>query len=107
MFVVVATGDTGYKTGGRYEKQNHLDPYLRTVFRFIGVTDVTFPHVGNDEFGGSRLARSIGDARRRIREAVTAARAPNRAGGMRDFFPRPGQAVPVSRDLEHLPGNAR
>ena len=55
VFVVVATGDTGYETGGRYEKQNHLDPYLRTVFRFIGVTDVTF-HVGNDEFGGSRLA---------------------------------------------------
>jgi FMN-dependent NADH-azoreductase len=72
LIAIVATGDTGYETGGRYERLNHLDPYLRTVFGFIGITDLTFVHVGNDEFGGDRLAASLARARVRI-EALVAA----------------------------------
>lgn len=70
MVVVVATGDAGYERGGRYEHLNHVDPYLRTIFRFIGIADITFVHVGNDEFGGRRLAESLARARAKMREVV-------------------------------------
>ena len=68
--VIVATGDAGYEEGGRYGALNHVDPYLRTVLGFIGITDVRFIHVGNDEFGGDRLAASLRRARERLTEAV-------------------------------------
>jgi FMN-dependent NADH-azoreductase len=77
MFVIVATGDSGYEAGGRYQRLNHLDPYLRTVFGFLGITDLTFVHAGNDEFGGERLATSLTGARAQIeaftRDALAAA----------------------------------
>ena len=72
IFIVVATGDSGYEQGGRLAEFNHLDPYLRTLFRFIGVADLTFIHVGNDEFGGERLMRSLQTARARINELASA-----------------------------------
>jgi FMN-dependent NADH-azoreductase len=70
MLVVVGTGDGGYEPGGRYERLNYVDPYLRTVFGFVGIEDITFVHVGNDEFGGERLAASLASARRRIEALV-------------------------------------
>jgi FMN-dependent NADH-azoreductase len=73
MFVITARGDGGYDSGGRNEKWNHQDPYLKTVFAFMGITDLSFIHVENDEFGGKRLADSIADARSRINEMVAAA----------------------------------
>lgn len=73
MFVITASGDGGYNSGGRNEKLNHQDPYLKTVFAFMGITDLSFIHVENDEFGGKRLADSIADARSRINEMVAAA----------------------------------
>lgn len=72
MFVFVATGDSGYESGEPYEPLNHLDPYLRTVFGFIGVNDIRFVYVGNDEFGGQRLAQSVARARERIAELIAA-----------------------------------
>lgn len=88
IFVIVATGDSGYESGSRFAELNHLDPYLRTIFGFIGVTDLTFVHVGNDEFGGERLANSLLHARARIAELVSAgqvdarpAHAPKPGGG--------------------------
>jgi len=36
---------------------------LRAVFAFIGIADAKFVYVGNDEFGGERLADSIQGAR--------------------------------------------
>ena len=55
------------RTAGRSGRAS-LDPYLRTVFGFLGITDLTFVHAANDEFGGERLARSLSDARSRIDE---------------------------------------
>lgn len=71
VFVMVATGDAGYEGGGRLAASNHLDPYLRTIFGFMGVTDLTFVHVGNDEFGGERLANSLRNARARVAELAS------------------------------------
>ncbi|MGL4622889.1 MAG: FMN-dependent NADH-azoreductase [Chroococcidiopsis sp.] len=72
MFIVEARGDSGFQPGGRYEKMNYHDPYLVTVFEFIGITDITFIHVENDEYGGQKLAESIAAARAKICELVAA-----------------------------------
>ena len=81
MLVIVATGDSGYETGGRHQALNHLDPYLLTVFGFLGITDITFVHAGNDEFGGERLVTSLAGARSRIesfrRDALAAVFSPS------------------------------
>ena len=66
MFIVEARGDSGFQPGGLYEKMNFHDPYLVTVFGFMGITDITFVHVENDEYGGQKLAESIAKARTKI-----------------------------------------
>ena len=72
MFIIGARGDSGFQPGGRYEKMNHHDPYLSTVFGFMGITDITFIHVENDEYGGQKLADSIANARAKITALVAA-----------------------------------
>jgi len=73
-FVIVASGDAGYEPGGPLAAWNQVEPYLRTVLGFIGIHDVDFVYVGNDEFGGERLARSLERARRELRELAQVAR---------------------------------
>ena len=72
MFVITARGDGGYTPGGHNENWNHQDPFIKTVFAFMGITDITFIHVENDEFGGHKLAESIAKARAKITELVAA-----------------------------------
>lgn len=66
VFVMVATGASGYEGGDALSHLNHLEPYLRTVFSHIGVTDLTFVYVGDDEFGGERLVSSLQNAHMKI-----------------------------------------
>ncbi|WP_339681964.1 FMN-dependent NADH-azoreductase [Gimesia maris] len=66
MIAVISRGDSGYGSGGRNEKNNHLDPHLRTVFRFIGVNDLEIIAAENDEHGGAALVNSLESARRNI-----------------------------------------
>ena len=66
MFIITARGSSGYGAGERYETLNHQDPYLRTIFGFIGITDITFVHVENDEVGGTGLEQSIANAHTQI-----------------------------------------
>jgi FMN-dependent NADH-azoreductase len=70
MFIVESRGDSGFQPGGQYEKMNYHDPYLSAVFGLIGITDITFVHVENDEYGGSKLAESIANARSKISQLV-------------------------------------
>jgi FMN-dependent NADH-azoreductase len=72
MFIIEARGDSGFQPGGQYEKMNYHDPYLVTVFEFMGITDITFVHVEDDEYGGNKLAESIANARTKITELVAA-----------------------------------
>ena len=72
MFVIEARGDSGFQPGGRYAVMNYHDPYLTTVFGFVGITDITFIHVENDEYGGHKLAESIANARAKIIDLVAA-----------------------------------
>jgi FMN-dependent NADH-azoreductase len=66
MIVFTARGSSGFSLGERYGHMNHQDPYIRTIFGFIGITDITFVHVENDEQGGTSLAESIAQARTQI-----------------------------------------
>jgi FMN-dependent NADH-azoreductase len=70
MFIITARGDSGFEPGERNEKLNYQDPYLRTIFGFIGITDITFIHVENDELGGTSLAQSIAKARTQVTQLV-------------------------------------
>ena len=67
-FVIVASGDVGYEPGGPLAGLNQVEPYLRTVLAFIGIRDLDFVYVGNDEFGSDALASSFERAREALRE---------------------------------------
>lgn len=71
--VIVTSGDAGYEPGGPIWHMNHLEPHLRTIFEFVGVTDLRFVYAGNDEFGGDRLERSLEAAARRVVEEAGSA----------------------------------
>jgi FMN-dependent NADH-azoreductase len=42
--VIVVTGRGSSMLDARYDGFDHQEPYLRTVFRFLGIDDVTFVH---------------------------------------------------------------
>jgi FMN-dependent NADH-azoreductase len=70
MFVITARGTSGYGLGERYETLNYQDPYLRAIFGLIGITDIDFIHVENEESGGAGLTESIANARTKIAQLV-------------------------------------
>ncbi|NEQ24098.1 MAG: FMN-dependent NADH-azoreductase, partial [Microcoleus sp. SIO2G3] len=70
MFIIAARGGSGFGAGGQYEKLNYQTPYLEAVFGFIGITDITFIDVENDESGGQQLALAIAKARIQVAQLV-------------------------------------
>jgi FMN-dependent NADH-azoreductase len=56
--------------GERYETLNYQDPYLRAIFGLIGITDIDFIHIENEESGGAGLTESIANARTQIAQLV-------------------------------------
>ena len=76
MVVVAARGGSGFGAGGLYEQINYQTPYLAAVFGFIGITDIAFIEVENDETGGRKLAEAIAAARLQISQ-LTGATAAN------------------------------
>lgn len=70
MVVITARGASGFGPGERYGMMNHQDPYLRTIFGFLGITDITFISVENDEVGGQGLAQSLAAAQLQIAQLV-------------------------------------
>eukprot|EP00913_Durusdinium_trenchii_P006313 g5925.t1 len=62
VVVCVSYGDGALHPGGDLWAHNALEPHVRTVLGFIGLEDVRFVRVGDQEFGGERLRRSIGAA---------------------------------------------
>lgn len=71
MVIITARGASGYGSGERYEKLNYQDPYLQTIFGFLGITDINFVHVENDELGGTGLVESIASAHAQINQLVS------------------------------------
>jgi FMN-dependent NADH-azoreductase len=69
VIVVTARGGA-YEKGTPKEKFDLQEPYLRQIFGFIGVTDVTFIHAENQagEGAGTSLAAAIGQIERVVAE---------------------------------------
>lgn len=70
MFIIATRGGSGFGAGGQYEQMNFQTPYLATVFGFIGITDITFVEMENDELGGEGLVEAIANARTQIARLV-------------------------------------
>lgn len=63
VFVVTSRGGGGYGAGEPMEHINFQDPYLRTAFGFIGITDVEFIHINNTAKGEEAVSESVAGAR--------------------------------------------
>ena len=68
MFVIASRGDGGFAPGERNHKRDFQIPLIKEVFGMLGVTDITFITVENDEYGGQKLADSLATARSQIAE---------------------------------------
>ncbi|MDP9969831.1 FMN-dependent NADH-azoreductase [Variovorax paradoxus] len=66
MVLLGARGDHGYDPGGRIAHLNHAERTVRSVFGYIGITEVFEVAVECDEFGGEQLAESLRQAERKV-----------------------------------------
>jgi FMN-dependent NADH-azoreductase len=66
MFIIAARGGAGFGAGGQYEQMNFQTPYLATLFGFLGIVDINFVEMENDELGGEGLKEAITNARAQI-----------------------------------------
>ena len=62
LVILSSRGDYGYGPGGRLEAINHVEASVRSVFRYLGVTDTCQAAIEYDEFADHRRARSIAEA---------------------------------------------
>ncbi|MDQ0038370.1 FMN-dependent NADH-azoreductase [Variovorax boronicumulans] len=82
MVLLGARGDHGYDPGGRIAHLNHTEASVRSVFGYIGITDVHEAAVECDEFGGEQLAQSMRKAEAavdRLVDELSGTKAPARA----------------------------
>ncbi|KQU83789.1 NAD(P)H dehydrogenase [Variovorax sp. Root318D1] len=70
MVLLGARGDHGYGPGGRVAHLNHTESSVRSVFGYIGITDVHEAAVESDEFGGEELAQSLRKAEQEVDRLV-------------------------------------
>jgi len=78
LVILSSRGDYGYDPGQRLENINHVETSVRSVFRYLGVTDTYAAAIEYDEFGDGRLAHSIASAEQateQIAKAIAGARA--------------------------------
>jgi FMN-dependent NADH-azoreductase len=62
VLIVTSTGASGYEPGGHLSQFNFLDPHLGAIFNFIGLTDMTFVRVINEEQKDERFQQAMADA---------------------------------------------
>lgn len=72
LLVASVSGGAGYGEGGSLAAMNFQTPYLRTIFGFMGVTDVAVIEVENATGGDEVLAGQFEAARARIDQVVRA-----------------------------------
>lgn len=63
-FILCARGGGGYGPGEQMEAANFQDPYFKTVFGMIGITDITFLHDEKTLSNESNLDKSLAEARK-------------------------------------------
>ncbi|MEX0273191.1 MAG: FMN-dependent NADH-azoreductase [Flavobacteriaceae bacterium] len=55
LLVITSRGAMSYQKGGTLEHLDHQEGYLRTVFQFMGITNITFVHAEAQDFGADEL----------------------------------------------------
>jgi FMN-dependent NADH-azoreductase len=70
LVIIAATGAGGYEPGGSYAHLNFLEPHLKAVFEFIGLTDISFVRVGFEEFQNHQFKQSIAAAESAVEAIV-------------------------------------
>jgi FMN-dependent NADH-azoreductase len=68
--VVVASRGGAYPADSPWAAYNQVDPYLRTIFGFFGITDVTIVHVDNQNRSGEQPAEGLAAAEKQLAELV-------------------------------------
>jgi FMN-dependent NADH-azoreductase len=72
LYVVASRG--GYYAGGApAQGMDFQEPYLRALFGFLGIRDVTFIHVEGQAMGAEAAAKGLTEAQRRINGALAQA----------------------------------
>lgn len=71
MYAILSRGDGGFAWGERNFVRDLQTPLIREAFGMLGVLDITFINIENDEYGGQKLADSIQKAQARIAQLVT------------------------------------
>jgi len=69
MLVVTARGGD-FAPGSPAAPYDHQEPFLRSIFGFVGITDITFIHAQNLS-GDDTREQALAQARAAIQEAVT------------------------------------
>ncbi|MDR3792228.1 MAG: NAD(P)H-dependent oxidoreductase [Terracidiphilus sp.] len=64
--IVFASRGGAYPAGSPWEAYNQVDPYLRTIFGFFGLTDVTIIHADNQNRSGSAPAEGLAAAEQQL-----------------------------------------
>ncbi|AFZ24668.1 acyl carrier protein phosphodiesterase [Cylindrospermum stagnale PCC 7417] len=67
--VITSRGGT-YPPGTAYAAYDLQEPYIRTIFGFIGITDITFIHADSLNFGDDARDKSLAAAKDAIAQAV-------------------------------------
>lgn len=70
LVLLGSRGDFGYGAGERIAHLNHTEASVRSVFGYIGITEVHELAVEYDEFGDERLAQSLVQAERAVDRLV-------------------------------------
>jgi FMN-dependent NADH-azoreductase len=69
MLVITARGDS-YAPGTSTYEEDFQEPYLRRIFGFIGIEDITFLHAEKLTLGDEERQQSLADARADIEKLV-------------------------------------
>ncbi|GAA4339237.1 NAD(P)H-dependent oxidoreductase [Variovorax defluvii] len=72
LVLLSARGDFGYGQGQRLAHLNHVEASVRSVFGYIGISEVHELAVEYDEFKDARLAQSLAQAERGVDRLVDA-----------------------------------
>ena len=69
MLIVTSRG-SGYGEGSSLTSYDFQEPYLRTVFGFIGITDITFLHAENLNEGNDSRQQAITQVRQTMQQMI-------------------------------------
>lgn len=66
MVCLTSKGEFGFSSGGVREKMNFLEPHIRTISHYLGVSKLHFISVEYQEFGDQRHKQSYAEATNKV-----------------------------------------